>query len=63
MKNMHSEFELNRSSIKQAVTVFKLPCTERFRKKPVFHSKLGQKDIFLKRYKKQKTSSYKFKLT
>ena len=63
MKKMHSEFELNRSSIKRAMAVFKLPCTERFRKKTVFHSKLGQIDIFLKRYKKQKTSSLKVLLT
>ena len=57
MKKMHSEFELNRSSIKRAMAVFKIPCTERFRKKTVFHSKLGQIDIFLKNYKKRKTSS------
>ena len=63
MKKMHSKFELNRSSIKRAMAVFKLPCTERFRKKNVFHSKLGQIDIFLKRYKKQKTSSLKVQLT
>ena len=57
MKKMHSEFELNPSSIKQAVAVLKLPCTERFRKKNVFHSKLGQINIFLKKCKKQKTLS------
>ena len=36
MKKMHSKFELNRSSIKRAMAVFKLPCTERFRKKKRF---------------------------
>ena len=55
MKKMHRKFALNRSNSKRAMAVFKLPCTERFRKKPVFHSKLGQIDIFLKKYKKQKT--------
>ena len=57
MKKIHCKFELNRSNIKRAMAVFKLPCTERFRKKPVFYSKLGQTNIFLKKYKKQKTSS------
>ena len=57
MKKMHSELKLYLSSTKRAFVVFKLPCTERFRKKNVFYSKLGQINIFLKKYKKQKTSS------
>ena len=57
MKKMHSKVELHRSSTKRAMVVFKVPCTERFRKNPVFHSKLGQINIFLKKCKKQKTSS------
>ena len=60
MKKMHSEFELNRSSIKRALAVFKLPCTERFRKKNVFHSKLGQINIFMKKYISKKLRDEKF---
>ena len=49
MKKMHSEFEFNRSSIKRAMAVFKIPCTERFRKKR-FPFKTRSIDIFLKYY-------------